>query len=351
MSVKNQTTVTQGSTVTLDVYFREYIGGGLVDPDSTPTYTVKNPSGTTVATGSGTRTSQGCYYASYAVASDATISIYWKIEWAATINAVAITDWEYFIVVSGGSIAYDDIQISDEWLHQIKKGIGYPDIDTVLLSDDNLKTLIIRQALYEFFTKFPYRVYTTYQITTESVIDFPDVKTFGVIHCGIDGKGYTKNSGSSFWDLIYWNQLGINNRTANAYGSRVPWFNPNSLMQSRYQNITINKTMINRGTFKYRVDIDAKKLYAYSSLSAILDVTWAKYSNNFDDIPFQFKFDVVKLASAYAKLHLSDTMELAEDSAVELKIDTATLKEKGNEQRQQVYDKWDQYPGVIVIRS
>ena len=351
MSVKNQTTVTQGSTVTLDAFFREYIGGGLVDPDVTPTYVVKNPSGTTMTSGAGTRTSQGCYYASYAVATDATISIHWKIEWTATINAVVTTDWEYFIVVSGGSIAYDDIQISDEWLHQIKKSVGYPDIDTVLLSDDNLKTLIVRQALYEYFVKFPYKVYTSYAINTELTVDFPDVKTFGVIHCSVDGKGYTKNAGGSFWDLIYWNQLGINNRTANAYGSKIPWFNPNSLMQSRFQNITINKTMINKGTFKYRVDTDAKKLYAYSSLSAMLDVTWAKYSNNFDDIGFQFKMDVVKLASGYAKLHISDTMSMAEDSASEIKIDTASLKERGESDIQSIRDKWEQYPSIIAIRG
>ena len=49
----------------------------------------------------------------------------------------------------------EDITISNEWLNHIKKRLGYPSVNTIVLTDNEIKDLIVRQALYEYFTRFP----------------------------------------------------------------------------------------------------------------------------------------------------------------------------------------------------
>jgi hypothetical protein len=350
MIPRNQIQVAQGETATFEVSYYQYSGGPLIDPSPTPTYVIYNSDNVVVASGTGTRTSIGKYTTTYLVASSATVAKTWRIEWTAYISGLLVPDnWEYFEVITAGSGGLSDITITDDWIQQIKKVLAYPDVNEILLADDQIRSLCVRQALHQYFVKFPKKVWNEYDATNETIIDFPDAYTFGILDCRVLGKGYAGTSGGSFWDMVMWNQTGYGSNFKNMYGSNVKGYNPNSLRQTRFIDQQVNNTLINQGTFKYRVDQILRKVYIYSSISAKCNVTWAKHSANFDDVLFQFQWDVVKLSQGYLLLHLADTAGIIDDTVLEAKIDIAGLKERGKELISEITEKWLEYPDPIAI--
>lgn len=354
VNAQNMIVQSQGETVSLNVYFYDSTGLILTDPDETPTYVITDPDGLSVATGSGTRISTGEYSVSYAISATAQISNLWKITWTAEISGIPVENaFEYFTVVAPTSnLLFNEIQITDQWLNQIKKRLGYPSLSTIVLSDDDIKELIVKQALYEYFIRFPKIEEQAYTVGlgSELVIDFPDINTFGCLDVRIVGKGYKAAYGGAFWDLVMYQSLGITATSRNQYGARVRGYNPNELRQSRYAVRAAAETAINQGTFKYRINQDERKLYVYSTISSVLNIQWAKYSNNFSDVHFQFTWDVIKLCQGYFKLHMADTFSLISDSTQEVNVDAGTLREEGNALIKEVQEKWQEYPTVFIAR-
>jgi len=108
-AVKNQEIGQQGSTITLDVYFHEFDGGALVDPDTqVANYEIFDPSGSSQETGTGTRLGQGRYQAQFDIPAAATVSDQWKIQWSVVIGGQGVIDYEYFRVVAAGSIQFNE---------------------------------------------------------------------------------------------------------------------------------------------------------------------------------------------------------------------------------------------------
>jgi hypothetical protein len=351
---QNMIVKAQGETATFNTYFYDYSGIILTDPDSTPTYIIKDPDSTVVSSGSGERISVGYYVASYDIPNNAYISSNWKIEWTATVSAIPVPDtYEFFTVVAANSnLLFNEIIISDQWLNQIKKRLGYPSVSTIVLSDDDIKELIVKQALYEYFIRFPMIEEESHSIGmgSELIIDFPDINTFGCLDVRIVGKGYQSTYGGSFWDLVMYQSFGVTATTRNQYGANVKGYNPNALRQSRYAVRAATETAINQGTFKYRINQDLRKLYVYSTITSIVNIQWAKFSNNFSDVKFQFIWDVIKLCQGYFKLHMADTFSLISDSTAEVTVDVGLLKEEGNDLIKEIQEKWQAYVQPIILR-
>lgn len=350
---RNMDYTVQGGTITLDAYFYDFSGGILTDPDTPPTYTIYDPHDVVMATGTGIRISTGYYTASYTTSSTAEISDFWKIVWSATVNGSPVEDaWEYWRVVSSGSIYFGSVICDEETINLIKKRIAYPSADQIILDNEEIKTYIVRQALDEYFTKFPLKSDSIYSINQEAVIDFPDSNTFGAIDVRIVGKGYTSITSGSFWDLVAYQSIGgINLNRSGMYGTKMRGYNPNSLRQMRFMNQMVNDTLVNQGTYKYRIDLENRKLYAFSSMNATLNVTWAKRSLDFSNVKFQHKWDVIKLAQGYLMQHVADTVGMINDSAQEVTINVDMLKEEAKEQIQSIKEKWMEYSDVVILRQ
>jgi len=352
MAPKNQETAVRGTTITLDVYFYSYDGGPLTDPDSTPTYTIYDPNGTATVSGSGTKSSTGLYKASWVIPGTAEISKSWYITWTASINSIAITgNTEYFEVTSSASTGIaQTATISDYWLNHVKKAIAYPSVDNIILTDDEIKSYCIYPALREYFTKFPIRSTTEHQISTstDTDVDFPDNDTFGVIDVRIVGKTYLDGGGSSFWDLVAHNQRGIFPQRGGAYG--VSRYNPGGRAQAVELSILAANSVANLATTHIRVEEENNKVVIFATSSGKANVTWAKMSEDFEDVRFVYKMDVIRLSQAYVKEQLADTAGLI-NTNLEVDIDSDTLRSEAKELREEIKEKWDSYPDIIIIRS
>jgi len=242
-----------------------------------------------------------------------------------------------------------DVQITDSDMQQIKKVIAYPAADNLLLTDTQIRSLIIRPELDRYFIKFPIKVSQEYSINTnaETSIAFPDVQTFGVTDVKVVGKDKINSTGTGFWDLVAFNQIGLNTRYSGMYG--VKGYNPSFMRQMNIQKRFEIATQSNLGTVASRIDFPNKILYVYSNLPGKINVTWAKKSNNFDDILFERKWDVISLAQAGILDHMADTAGMVENGS-EVNIAVADLKARAAELRSNILDMWKEIPDTMVLR-
>lgn len=347
----NQETGIPGGTIDLDVYFRTYIGGDLVDPDSDPTWEIYDPSNVLQASGTGTKVSLGYYQTTWSIPSDATVSSSWKIEWTATVNGASISNEEYFIVATSGQIEFGgSITITDNDLDLIKLVLAFPSVDNVILTDDQIKSLCVWPAMIEYFTRFPIKVTEDYSITTgnETEVDFPDNVTYGCCDVRIvDKDSTTGGSSSSFWDLWAYQQQSSSIRYSGQYGIRG--YNPSGLRQITSLRRNEMATESNRGTVKYRIDEVNRKIYIYTSIGGVINITWAKWSNDFSDIKFVYHQDAIKLAQANLLAQFAATTQIV-DAGGDVTINYGEISSLANQYRSEVIEKWEQIPSIIALR-
>jgi len=240
--------------------------------------------------------------------------------------------------------------ISSYWLSLVKKAIAYPSVEEVILTDADIKSYCIYPALRDYFTKFPLRVTSEYTLSSsaETEIAFPDSDTFGVLDARVVGKEMISGSGASFWDIAYYNTMGMSHLRGGTYG--IPKYNPNFRKQAVYLQKMAISSLANEATTHIRVEEENSKMYIYHNGSGKANVTWAKSSEDFDKVRFVYKMDVIKLAQAYVKQHISDIAGLITTN-LEVSMDVETLRADAKELFQQVYDKWQSIPDSVVIRN
>lgn len=247
------------------------------------------------------------------------------------------------------------ITISDQYLRMIKSVMAYPTVDELLFDDDTIKEFSVAKAMQDYFTKFPIkqRVQSTTGGTTESSFDFPDEYTYGVVDVRVSDVGIITGTGTGFWDLVYFQQLNggaLTGSGSGAYG--IKGYNPSNLIQTRDTVRAAYKSYQNTyATLRYDVDSENKKVIVYSSVSGQINITWAKFSDNFDAIRYQRKLDVVKLAQAYLLAHFADHFDKLSDSALDMSINIDAIKTRSQELKTEVKELWDSFPDIIVLHS
>lgn len=241
------------------------------------------------------------------------------------------------------------VQITGAYLQQVKKVLAYPSADNLLLTDAQIRSLIVKPELDRYFIKFPIKVTQEYFLSpnAETSIAFPDVLTFGVTDVRVVGKDRINAAGSGFWDLVAFSQMGLNTRYSGMYGVRG--YNPSFLRQMNIQKRFEIATQSNLGTVSSRMDFPNRTLYVYSNLPGRINVTWAKNSNNFDDVSLERKWDVITLAQAGLLDHMADTAGMVENGS-EVNIASSDLRARASELRTSITDIWKEIPDPIVLR-
>ena len=245
------------------------------------------------------------------------------------------------------------VQIDNIYLNQIKKAVGWPRIDNLLLDDDEIKDVIVFRCLQDYFTKFPIIKEQSTNISGEMIIDFPDEYTFGVVDCRVVDVGMLGGVGGSFWDMVASQAISNTYMTkgrTGAYGKNR--YNPAGLLhQVDHQRQMIKSKQNAYTTIKSRVDYPNRKLYVYANSPGKLNIQWGKYSNDFNDVIFERKNDIIDLCTADLMLHLANSAALLTDSALEVNINVDYLKEMATSLKEAVMERWSQIPDVILLHA
>lgn len=350
---RNMEKFAAGALCTMDVWFREFIGGSLTDPDIPPTFRVYDPTNVLITEGVAQKVSIGYFQAVFQSTLSWAVSDSYRIEWFATIKGSTISDEEFFSILPAGDMSFGGVvNMTDDWLEQVKKVLSFPVItDDILLTDLQIKNYCVREALDAYFMKFPMEQREQYAIEETLTLDFPNSDVFGVMDIRVVDKMLAGGSpmGSSFWEIYKYNKIF-------GYMSGVPklyqtGYNFNQMRQQLFMQRQVIQTLTNDNTFKYHVDYVSRKVEAYSSCSAKLAITWALRSLNFDAVKFQHKWDVIHLAQAHYLYHMADTTGIMQDNSLEQSTNSSDLKARADDLVEKVMEKWIAIPDVILIRT
>lgn len=245
------------------------------------------------------------------------------------------------------------IQIEPEYLEQIKSVLAYP-IDEQMFevfTDTYIREYALYPAMVEYFKKFP--IAEQFQTITylNAEYPFPDTFTFGCLdarHVNKDGLIST-NNGFGFLNLVYYNNLIGNNNlsTVNRWGSR---YNFNGAYQAGVSMEQLRRTQIeDMNTFNIQIDMPNRKVLSYTTFQCEIYIKWAKNSNLFSDVQWNFKDDVIKLAQSNF-LSKFATMAAATSNREEMiGIDAGSIKELAQSLKDEVKDKWNDIPDILSM--
>ncbi len=247
------------------------------------------------------------------------------------------------------------ITISTEDLNQVKRVLAFPSTDELLLDDAQIGEFAVYPAMRDYFIKFPIIERKQYSTggTVQLVLDFPDENTHGILDARCTDVGIVTGTGTSFWDLVYFQQLSggaLMGGGQGAYG--IKGYNPSNVIQTRDTQRMAYKSYQNTYmTARYIVDEENKKVDIYTTVACYVNVTWAKHSDDFNAIKYNRKFEVIKLAQAYLLDHFADTFSILSDSALDMSINIEALKNRSQELKTEVRDLWNSFPDIIALHS
>lgn len=353
------TIYTPGITANFKAYFRVSPNSPLVDTDIIPTFTIQDPSNATIFSGTTLRLESGVYQASYLIPSNIDVTLEYKIKWNAILNGATLQGAEESFKISSPVVSFTNvvsesaIQIDSTFLNIIKSVLAYPCEDTLLLSDDQIKTIILYPVFMEYFTKFPIKYRDQKDISTFVSIPFPDQFTYSVTECRVVGKqSQGVGTNGSFWQLVMLNKgYGSGQGGFNTYGSQMRGFNPEGLRQSTRNLRYVLDSYGNDATFNYFVNKPLKQLEINSSSNAAVEIVWAKWSNNFEDIDYPRRKEVLKLAQSYLLDHWVRSVSLIDDGNTDQTLNFIDAQTKADALKQEVYDLWNKLQDPVVMRS
>jgi hypothetical protein len=242
------------------------------------------------------------------------------------------------------------ITIETKDLILIKKVIGYPKVNKILLTDEEIVDLCIEEPLRKYYNKWPKEVEAQYSIgTTPLTVPFPDDQTYGVKSIAIVGKSGTATGTNDFWNIVKWQQV-TGYKLTGSYG--VKGWNPNGLRQTYFDKLQQTNTLENRlNTQDYRVDRNNRQIIVTTSTNGWLDVIWGKYDLTFSNIKYERKTDVIKYCQVELLRHLADTVNLISDSDLSVTFNPDDLRAKAEGIEEKLNEAWDSIPDVVYLRQ
>jgi len=245
-----------------------------------------------------------------------------------------------------------NITDEDQLLNEILLHVGYPVLDytkDLPYSKDQIKTLFIWPAMREFFIHWPKRHIEEYPVVGNYSFDFPDDTTFGVLDARMNTNAVSSGTNFSTDPLAYTRNLsqvqgGVGR---GKYGTPYNYDSTRSFYSRRaeYQGAK-NAEAITR----YDLDQINKKLSGYSNVGGRMTVTWAKFSYNWDEIPFDKLEDCIKLASSNLMKAWGSLLSM-QSSDLSNELDGQSMIDRAEELKESVIGRWNVITRPVILRT
>lgn len=330
----------------------------VVSPDSNPSYTIISPLGEILEQGVSSKISKGIYRAEWTIPGGIDVGNYF-IKWIPMFGGTPMEGLQEQFSVTLPKVSLErkindyDIIIPQIELELIKSILAYPCADELLLTDTQVKRLIVYRAMRDYFVKFP--ILQRYQQPMNNYLEvpFPDQFVYGITECRAMGKLFQSTGavGSSFWQLVLLNKgMGFQGNSFNSYGSNMRGYNPNGLRQETRSYKYVLDTYSNDGTFNYNINKTKKVIEINATLQCEVAITWARWSNNFNDIDYERRNEVIELAQGYLLQHFAQTIGLTDDGNTEQTINAVEASSKSETLINGVREKWNNMSDIVVMR-
>lgn len=240
-----------------------------------------------------------------------------------------------------------EIIISDSDYKEIISELGYPVVkeEDLEFSREDIQSLFIFPAMREFYIWFPIKETYSQSSTGNFSIPFPDQYTYGVL----DSRINTTASGANHTASPFMNDLIFNSKTfsGGAYGTR----NDYGFKEARYlRRAEVRADADYSMSHKIDVREHERKVVGYSNVTGELIIIWAKWSDNFDHIPFRRKGEVIDLAKAYV-LNGFAMLRKQMNSDVGSEFDVSKFEERSKDLEEKIINKWQSATKIAIIRG
>jgi len=230
--------------------------------------------------------------------------------------------------------------------------LGYPAIDHTeldsIVTETAVKNFCILPSVKEYFRWFPIEVEESVSIGTGATgsVDFPDANTFSVRH-----TAFTSTADS----------IGSSAMTSN------PWINSRSLSTSNsmssigsrfnYGMSSISKSILSADdamrnsnrVFRTRTDEQNRKLEYYCNESGYIEIVWAKWSEDFANIPFRHQRDVLELSQAELLMWTAGILGQI-NPEFPSSFEYGDFQTRGEDLKEKIMTKWKEYTKVVAVR-
>jgi hypothetical protein len=234
------------------------------------------------------------------------------------------------------------IQITQYDLNEIKSSLGYPLI-TVLdfadQTDDYITDNVVSRVLRKYFTFFPIQLDTNTGINGSFEIDYPNDNVYRMFKHFFNYKTLNYETFSPFL---------LQAMTIHK-GPYFRGFEHDHVREAITRLSTEESLMDYSRALRINDYPDLQKVKGFTNISGDITIIWAQKSNIFNDIPYNFKDDAIKLAKAYL---LQDITRLRDQLKVSTKIeiDTATMKADGDRWEESVIRKWETRARAVIVK-
>lgn len=239
-----------------------------------------------------------------------------------------------------------DITISDANLNEIMLAVGVPvlDVSDFELSKDDIKTLCVLPAARQFYQFFPLKEETDNAIGTSFSIDFPDAETFGALDVRLNTSAYGA-SGATKNPFV--DEVNFRPGYRGLYGTGYDY---NTFQSDVYAKLE-RQTLINKNkAFRVQINESERKVTGYSNAVGTLTIIWAKYSNSFEDIPYNRFQEVIWLAQSNLLRALGMIRgQLDADTGAEFNYDM--FIKRADELEEKVMNKWKNFTKPVILRG
>lgn len=252
------------------------------------------------------------------------------------------------------------IQIEDKNFHTILSATGYPVIPLELLEypADDIKNIIIREAMEDYFTRFPIKRETTEHVTGKFSIPFPEEEegslkeTYGVVDARVlpHVKGHTL-TGNPFHDQnLVIKGGGTYNRMYDVKGKTSFAGLSNNTLDAMVTNRMVAGAMHNQyaGT-RIIVNLEDDCVVGSTTKFGELRIRWAQSSEKFEDIPRKHQKEVIWLAQSILLKRLA-MLRSQSNTGMGVDFNTQEFTKESDALERKVREKWAKRKSVVVIR-
>lgn len=250
------------------------------------------------------------------------------------------------------SMKADDINLPTDIMNQIFGYLGYPIVteDDLEASIDFIKEVCIWPAFHQYFTYFPLENHEYHTVSTEFSFDFPNENTFGVLDSrlhpgfGFHGSSHSSNPFVAEKYTRVDNQFGYSPGlygTRNDYGHNDVYPILRAAKKARRSN---------RKRFRVNVDERNRKVTGYTNMHGQLEITWAEYSTDWEDVRFVHQNDVISLSAAEALLYFG-RLRGQESTDMPVEFDSTEFIDTGTQMKEDILERWRASSKITLIRK
>ena len=240
------------------------------------------------------------------------------------------------------------MNIPEKTMKRILSPIGYPvvrldDITGGLMDESDVIEQLIWPAVQEYYEFMPMVDKQTYSFNYNFEVPFPDDYTFGIVsHKFIDGVSGGRTASPFMNAMLY----STNRMAGTNYSTKRHYDMTSALMMEKAERESYSNS---QKAQKVNLDRKNKKAWGYSNIGSRIEIGWAKYSEDWLDIPFADESDVVKLCQSNVLQFFGD-LRNQETGSLPTELSGDDFVSRAEDLRQEVIEKWHDRTKGIVIR-